>query len=168
MESMSGEITIRPIDIIRDEQPLKAFLGERDKMRLDHLEPALRDGDCFAYVADDGGRAVGWAVVHTRYREDQDWEEDPEGRAFQSGDNAYLENIEVTPGFRSRGVGRRLIEAVQEEARRRGKRYLWLHTSENNNKAHNLFEREGWVTERSVMPPWRPDRRMRIYRKTLQ
>ena len=161
------DLTVRPIDYVRDEQPLRSFLSERDKMRLQHMEPALREGDCFAYVADEHGIAVGWAVVHLHYREDQDWEPDELGRSYQGEDNGYLENIEVTARLRSRGVGAKLIEAVEEEAKRRGKRFLWLHTSENNIKAHQLFEREGWVHETSVYPPWKPAQRTRVYKKDL-
>jgi ribosomal protein S18 acetylase RimI-like enzyme len=64
-------------------------------------------------------------------------------------------------------VGSRLLEAVQAEAKNRGKRYLWLHTSENNVKAHRLFDREGWTHEKSVYPPWKPASRTRVYRKAL-
>jgi GNAT superfamily N-acetyltransferase len=165
---MSDDIVIRPIDFARDEAPLRSFLADRDRTRLEHMEPAVREGDCFAYVAEDAGTTVGWAVVHTRFRDDQDWSP-PDGDtiAFQSDDNAYLENIEVTPRVRSKGVGRRLLEAVQDEARKRGKKQLWLHTSENNVKAHQLFDREGWVHERSVNPPWKPNSRTRIYKKEL-
>jgi len=166
--SDDDELTVRPIDYVRDEQPLRAFLGDRDKMRLAHAEAALRDGDCFIYVAVERGVPVGWAIVHLAYRDDQDWEPDEDGRVYQSGDNAYLENIEVTARLRSRGLGARLIEAVQDEARRRGKRSLWLHTSENNVKAHQLFEREGWRHEQSVYPQWKPAARMRVYRKALE
>jgi ribosomal protein S18 acetylase RimI-like enzyme len=112
--------------------------------------------------------AVGWAVVHTSFREDQDWDPpDEDTRAFQSGDNAYLENIEVTARLRSSGVGSRLLAAVQNEVKRRGKRHLWLHTSENNVKAHRLFDREGWKHERSVYPPWKPASRTRVYHREL-
>jgi ribosomal protein S18 acetylase RimI-like enzyme len=164
----TDSIFVRPIDFARDEAPLKSFLSERDRTRLDHMEEACKAGDCFAYVADDGGRAVGWAVVHTSFREDQDWDPpDDDTRAFQQGDNAYLENIEVTAGARSSGVGSMLLEAVQAEAKKRGKRHLWLHTSENNVKAHSLFDREGWEIERTVYPPWKPASRTRIYRKDL-
>ncbi len=164
--TIEERISIRPIDFVRDEQPLKAFLGERDKMRLEHSEAALKDGDCFIFVADERGVPVGWAIVHTRYRDDQDWAPDPDAPKYQDGDNAYLENIEVTARLRSRGVGSQLIEAVQDEARQRGKRKLWLHTSENNAKAHQLFERHGWDREGSISPSW-TDTRMRIYRKDL-
>ena len=57
---------------------------------------------------------------------------------------------------------------MQAEARRRGKKRLYLHTSENNVKAHSLFDREGWVHERTVYPPWKPTSRTRIYRKDLR
>ena len=117
-------------------------------MRLRNCEVACVAGDCFAYVAVEDGVAVGWAVVHTKFRDDQDWDPpDDDTRAFQKGENAYLENIEVTARLRSSGVGARLLEAVQAEAKNRGKQYLWLHTSENNVKAHRLFERDGWTHE---------------------
>lgn len=165
---MSEEVTVRSIDFVRDHAPLKSFLADRDRIRLTHMEAACRDGDCYAFVAEDGGTAIGWAVVHTKFRDDQDWSPaDADTIAFQTGDNAYLENIEVTPRVRSKGAGRLLLAAVQDEARKRGKKHLWLHTSENNVKAHKLFDREGWVHERSVYPPWKPNSRTRIYKKEL-
>lgn len=161
------DVTVRPIDFARDEQPLRAFIDDRDKMRLEHCEIAVKDGDCFVFVADEAGVAVGWAMAHVKYRTDQDWEPDPETEQFHHGENAYLENISVTARLRSQGVGSKLIEAVEAETKRRGKRALWLHTSENNVMAHKLFEREGWTHERSVTPPWKPAARMRVYRKKL-
>ena len=163
-----SDVTIRPIDFTKDPPALKAFLVERDKMRLDHCEQAVRDGDCFIFVAENGGAAVGWVAVHTNFREDQDWSPpDDDTRNFQNGENAYVENIEVTAGSRSNGVGRKLLAAAQDEARKRGKKTLWLHTAENNALAHALFEREGWVHERSVFPPWKPTSKTRIYKKVL-
>lgn len=165
---MSDDLTIRAIDFARDKAPLGSFLSERDRTRFDHMEAACKDGDCFALVADEAGTAIGWAVVHTKFREDQDWSPaDDDTIAFQSGDNAYLENIEVTARTRSKGLGRMLLAAVQDEARKQGKKNLWLHTAENNVKAHQLFDREGWIHERSVTPPWRPNSRTRIYKKAL-
>jgi hypothetical protein len=98
------DVTVRPIDFARDTAPLTAFLGERDRMRLEHAEAAVHAGDCFIYVADADGAAVGWAVVHTNFRDDQDWDPpDADTVAFQQGDNAYLEQIEVTAGKRRSG-----------------------------------------------------------------
>jgi ribosomal protein S18 acetylase RimI-like enzyme len=161
-------ITVRPIDFERDVAPLKTFIDERDAMRLDHAQQAVRDGDCFIYVVDDDGTAAGWAMVHINFRDDQDWDPpDADTMRFQQGENAYLENIALTPRLRSHGVGPRLLRAVEEEAKRRGKRYLWLHTSENNQLAHRVFDRDGWVHETSLTPEWKPGQRMRIYKKAL-
>lgn len=165
---MISTITVRPIDFARDTAPLMSFLVGRERLRLEHSEAACNDGDAFIFVADEGGTAVGWAAVHTNFREDQDWSPpDDDTRAFQEGDNAYLENVEVTARLRSNGVGRMLLEAVQAEAKRIGKKYLWLHTAENNVKAHALFDREGWTVERRVYPPWKPTSRTRVYKKVL-
>src|SRR5262249_51183780 len=120
-------VEVRPLDFDRDVGPLKAFLAERDRLRLDHLEAAVGDRDAFALVADEGGTAVGWAVVHVAFRDDQDWDPpDDDTRNFQKDDNAYLENIEVTARSRSGGVGSKLLRAAEDEARRRGKKKLWL------------------------------------------
>jgi GNAT superfamily N-acetyltransferase len=162
-----SDISIRPIDYKRDKTALKSFLAERDQMRLEHCEKAIQAGDAFIFVADDGGKAVGWAQGHLNYRDDQDWEPDPNAQKFQSGENAYLENIEVTAGLRGKGVGAKLLEAAQGEAKRHGKKLLWLHTSENNEKAHKVFERAGWQLDSTVYPPWKPSARTRIYKKTL-
>lgn len=165
---VTPRITVRPIDFARDKGPLMSLLTARDRLRLEHAEVACADGDAFIFVADEDGTAVGWAVVHTNFRQDQDWSPpDEDTRAFQQGDNAYLENIEVTARLRSNGVGRLLLEAAQAEAKRLGKKQLWLHTSENNVKAHTLFDREGWTVERTVYPPWKPTSRTRVYKKVL-
>ena len=165
---MKSTITVRPIDFARDKAPLISMLVGRDRLRLEHSEGACKDGDAFIFVADEGGTAVGWAVVHTNFRDDQDWSPpDDDTRAFQQGDNAYLEHIEVTARLRSNGVGRLLLEAAQAEAKHLGKKYLWLHTAENNVKAHALFDREGWEVERTVYPPWKPTSRTRVYKKVL-
>lgn len=166
--AVDGKVTVRPIDFIRDEAPLKSFLVERDRTRLDHLELAVKAGDCFAMIAEEDGLAVGWAVVHTGFREDQDWDPpDDDTKRFQSGDNAYLENIEVAARTRGKGIGTALLAAVEDEARNRGKKHLWLHTSENNVMAHRVFDRGGWRHETSVYPPWKPTSRTRVYLKDL-
>ncbi|HEY8173570.1 MAG TPA: GNAT family N-acetyltransferase [Dehalococcoidia bacterium] len=162
-----SDATFRPIDYARDVDALNSFLSERDRMRLAHCEAAVRDNDCFIIVADDDGQVSGWVVVHTNFRRDQDWEPDPDSERFQQGENAYVENIEVTARKRSTGIGRQLMEAAQDEARIRGKKFLWLHTSENNAMAHKVFEREGWKHETTVYPPWKPGSRTRIYKKEL-
>src|SRR5207244_4249532 len=100
---------IRPLDYAHDREALQAFLDEADQRRLEQIQPALGDGDGFALVADIDKRAVGWVVVHTRYRDDLGWEPDGDTVRLQSGHNAYVENLAVVPWSRNRGVGCRLL-----------------------------------------------------------
>lgn len=52
----------------------------------------------------------------------------------------YLQDLFTAPPARGRGVARALIEAVAEDARRRGAtRYYWL-TRENNKTARTLYD----------------------------
>lgn len=163
-----SDVTVRPIDYEKDTDKLRVFLDKRDAMRLDHARPAVEAGDCFIFVADDGDGAMGWAVLHINFRDDQDWDPpDDDTVKFQSGDNAYLENIEVTARARRGGVGKMLLRAAEAEARNRGRKNLWLHTSENNQLAHRFYDRDGWTHESTVYPPWKPTARTRIYRKSL-
>jgi ribosomal protein S18 acetylase RimI-like enzyme len=71
-------------------------------------------------------------------------------------DTAYLENIAVAAGFRSRGIGWRLLESAEGWAQARGRRSLSLHVAASN-PARHLYERFGfrleerieqWLTER--------------------
>lgn len=53
----------------------------------------------------------------------------------------------VAPTRRGQGIGKRLIEFSIEEARRRGKKYLRLYTSDDSNEAEAqfLYEKYGFV-----------------------
>lgn len=167
MTLQGGETTIRPLDDTRDRDALRAFLDTDDQSRLDQIRPALASGDGFALVAEAGGQAIGWVVVHLRYRDDLGWEPDGETGRFQSGPNAYLENLAVAPCWRNQGVGARLLAAAEAEADRSGKSCLWLHASESNEGACRFYEREGWLHHSTVHPAWRQGRAMRIYTRRL-
>jgi GNAT superfamily N-acetyltransferase len=60
---------------------------------------------------------------------------------WTQGDYCYLQDLFVIPGHRGTGVGRRLIEAVYDEARTRGAaRVYWL-THETNAEAIRLYDK---------------------------
>lgn len=163
-----NEPIIRPLSNARDRDALRAFLDAADQRRLDQIRPALAEDDGFALVAEVEGCTVGWVVVHTRCRDDLGWEPDGDTRRFQNGENAYIENLAVAPGSRSRGLGRRLLAAAEGEASRRGKRCLWLHASETNERACRFYEREGWSHHATVHPGWRQGRATGVYRKAIR
>jgi ribosomal protein S18 acetylase RimI-like enzyme len=56
----------------------------------------------------------------------------------------YVDSIAVDPAFQGRGMGTMLLDAVTQEARRRGKRALWLYCVERNTRARALYERYGF------------------------
>ncbi|KUN28541.1 acetyltransferase [Streptomyces antibioticus] len=68
--------------------------------------------------------------------------------------NAHVRQIQgfaVAEEARGLGVGRALIRAVTEEARRRGARRLTLRVLGHNTPARKLYESEGFVVE-GVLP----------------
>jgi GNAT superfamily N-acetyltransferase len=80
------------------------------------------------------GRMVG--IVHYLYHRS----------CWTAGDYCYLQDLFVEPGLRGGGVGRKLIAAVEREARQAGaSRVYWL-TKESNATARILYDR---VAERS-------------------
>ena len=50
----------------------------------------------------------------------------------------------MDPDFQGRGMGTMLLDAAAQEARRRGKRALWLYCVERNTRARALYERYGF------------------------
>lgn len=58
-----------------------------------------------------------------------------------------LQGLDVHPDVQRRGVGRRLLAAVIDEARRRGARRLTLRVLAPNEPARRLYESAGFVVE---------------------
>ena len=64
--------------------------------------------------------------------------------------NALLRSLAVEPRHRGRGLGKRLVDAVEMEARARGVTALYLLTT----TATNFFERVGYTAhDRAAVPP---------------
>lgn len=77
-------------------------------------------------VAEDGGRLIGFAEASVRSHA----EGAPPGRA------AYLEGIWVEPGRRRIGIGRALLAAVEDWARRQGLDWLGSDARLDNDSSH--------------------------------
>ncbi|MFD3695427.1 GNAT family N-acetyltransferase [Streptomyces sp. NPDC058646] len=100
----------------------------------EHDEQALagaRDsaGDARTYVALAGGRVCGFAAVGYT----------PWNRRLA------IEDIEVAPAHRGRGIGRALMECAAEFARERGADHLWLEVSSVNAPAVHAYRRMGFT-----------------------
>lgn len=93
------------------------------KKFLDPREPV------HALVAEEAGRIVG--LVHYLFHRS----------TTRAGDVCYLQDLFTVEALRGRGIGRRLIEAVYDAARKaRASRVYWL-THSGNTVARGLYDK---------------------------
>lgn len=90
------------------------------------FERLLRKSGAGALVAEAGTAVVGYALYWT------------------VADEAELGNLAVRPDVRRRGVGRRLVRAVEEAARQSGAEALYLEVRESNEGARALYGELGF------------------------
>jgi putative acetyltransferase len=138
---VSEEIVIRRE---RPDQPdVVALLGALDRY-LDALYPpeanhilaveALLAPDVAFFVARAGGRAVGTAALRRR-----------PGEAATSGERyGEVKRMFVAPEARGRGVGMRLLEALERHLRSEGLELALLETGRDQHEAMRLYERAGY------------------------
>ena len=79
------------------------------------------------FVAEREGAVVGVLVLTT------------------TAEGFLLENVAVSPRHRGQGVGRRLLEFAEAEARRLGHRSIYLYTHEKMSAARALYARIGYA-----------------------
>ncbi|MGK3551042.1 N-acetyltransferase family protein [Klebsiella oxytoca] len=94
----------------------------------------------YCAVAKREGRIVGF--VHYLFHRST-WAE---------SDYCYLEDLFVDPAVRGQHIGKRLIEYVQLQARKRRSASLYWHTHETNLRGQRLYN---WVAEKSGMIEYR-------------
>ena len=87
------------------------------------------------HVVEDSGSILGMAMASLR----------PE---LLSGEpSAHLEAIAVAEGTEGKGIGSRLLHAVEEDARARGALTMTLHVFAANERARRVYERAGYDGE---------------------
>jgi ribosomal protein S18 acetylase RimI-like enzyme len=64
---------------------------------------------------------------------------------YSAGPNAYLGELWVRPERRGEGLGRALLEAAMDEARRRGCDHIDITTSMDDEAARGLYESAGFT-----------------------
>jgi ribosomal protein S18 acetylase RimI-like enzyme len=87
-------------------------------------------GTCF--LARDGDAFVGVAICLPSYS------------SFRARPLLNIHDIAVVPGQRGKGIGRALLSAVEEEARRRGCAKITLEVRSDNALAMDLYRRCGF------------------------
>ena len=106
------------------------------------LHRAIDSDASIVLIADDGGHVVGLCTAY----------DDLESVRF--GRRVWVEDLAVHPDWRSRGIGKRLLDEAKAWARERGATRLQLDTSERRVDAHRFYERErpDW---RTICYQWR-------------
>jgi GNAT superfamily N-acetyltransferase len=102
--------------------------------RREHYRELLASGRGHLLVAEDDGRAIGYAVVS----------EVGSQATLQTGAAmAELESLAVLPGSRGAGVGTALMAAVHELVRELGIDELMLYIMDGNESAMRFYARYG-------------------------
>ncbi|MDH3631560.1 MAG: GNAT family N-acetyltransferase [Gammaproteobacteria bacterium] len=83
-------------------------------------------GKSHLYVAQEDDKIVGFVVFYARQ------------------DHAHLENVAVTPGFQNRGIGRKLIGFVEQQAQQDGYNRIELYTNASMSENLELYPRLGY------------------------
>jgi acetyltransferase len=123
-------------------------LGATRATDLEQMHRAsLEDDGRDVLVAESGGELVGMAHIA------------PSGAA-NAPHRAEVQRVAVDPAVRGSGVGRRLMQAVEEAALERGLTLLWL-TTHDGSDACAFYEAVGY-TKLGVMPDYsrRPDEKL--------
>ena len=61
-----------------------------------------------------------------------------------------IETIDVDPAFKNKGIGLKLMEAAEIEAKRRGMRWSQLEVSEGNEAALKLYKKAGYTFKERI------------------
>lgn len=119
--------------------PLPPGRTAREIAMADHpiLQEQLQNprDDVLFLVAEDDGVVLGTAFANTR----RDY--------FTQVELAYVEVLAVAERVAGKGIGRALMEAVEEWARRRGYRRIELSVFVPNTRARGLYEHLGYREE---------------------
>jgi ribosomal protein S18 acetylase RimI-like enzyme len=102
--------------------------------RREHYRDLLAGGHGHLLLAEDGGRAIGYAVVS---------EVGSQATLETGARMAELESLAVLPGSRRAGVGSALMAAVHELVRELGIGELMLYVMDGNESAMRFYERYG-------------------------
>jgi GNAT superfamily N-acetyltransferase len=101
----------------------------------DRVEAAMADDRAAVLVADDQQSIVGFATVYLDLV------------SVRFGQRAWVEDLAVSPGHRSKGIGKALLDAAKAWARDHGAARLGLESGSARIDAHRFYEREdpdGW------------------------
>ncbi|MFD0427022.1 GNAT family N-acetyltransferase [Streptomyces parvus] len=126
VETAENGFTLRETPV--DPPLTKVFPEDEDSGAEEDEEDEAEEGNpTFLAVAPDGSLAGFVSVAYARWNR-----------------RLTIEDIEVAPGHRGRGVGRALMSRAEEFARERGAGHIWLEVTNINAPAIHAYRRMGF------------------------
>lgn len=111
--------------------PPGAMPGQWERRRAAaSLRQAIASHDSVVLVADDAGELVGLCTAYQDIH------------SVRFGYRAWVEDLAVDPGRRSKGIGKLLLDSAKAWARERGATHLELDSGDARLDAHRFYERE--------------------------
>jgi len=143
---VADEITIRAATLTDEgailalvpqlfEAPGRMPPGYTDERGRAGIRQAIGDADSDILLALDGGQLVGLASVYADIQ------------SIRYGPRCWLQDLVVSNDARSRGIGKRLLDAATDWARDHGCTHLQLSSGLGRVDAHRFYRREGMGEE---------------------
>ncbi|MFD6200695.1 GNAT family N-acetyltransferase [Streptomyces rubiginosohelvolus] len=127
VETAENGFTLREIPV--DPPLTKVFPADEDEnVSADEGDQELQGDPTFLALAPDGSLAGFVSVAYARWNR-----------------RLTIEDIEVVPDHRGRGVGRALMSRAEEFARERGAGHIWLEVTNINAPAIHAYRRMGFA-----------------------
>lgn len=140
---MPREIQVVSVDNSNGELVFRALRAINARFEDSLVNAFLGDPNSICLTAWQKDEFAGWITGYRlqRFREVQ----------------VLLYEIDVVDSFRQRGVATKLIEKLEESARRLGASEIWVLTAEDNTPAMGLYAKTGFQRERMNDVFWRLD-----------
>jgi GNAT superfamily N-acetyltransferase len=119
---------VETIAALNGELGYPSTVGQVDE-RLSALAHSASDA---LFVAEDGGRVVGWVHVALKL-------------SLVEVPSAQVMGLVVGEGQRGGGIGRQLLRRAEAWAAERGVRRMLVASRTTRERAHRFYEREGYV-----------------------
>jgi ribosomal protein S18 acetylase RimI-like enzyme len=121
----------------RDAADVAALLGElgypaTEAQAAERIERLVPDASTLLIVAEVDGEIAGFGALHLQNLIERD------------DVGTHVAALVVAERFRRRGVGEALMNALEDEARAHGSRYLALNTAHRRADAHAFYEALGY------------------------
>lgn len=97
-----------------------------------YFTETLNNPEAICFLAEENGTPIGYIAAA------------PKEFGHRLSKYIEIENMGVSPDYRSKGIGSQLIEKVLEEARERGFKRAYVSSYSGNTKAVNFYEKKGF------------------------